>query len=62
MVADPKGGGRSAASTVLAIVVGVIFVIGLIQVFRWVGSLLSMAFFVVVVVAVIGIVLIARRR
>lgn len=60
MVTDPDR--RSPARTFFAIVVGVVFVIGLITVFRWVGSLLSMGFFILVVAAIIGIVFIARRR
>jgi hypothetical protein len=60
MAAEPDR--RSPARTFFAIVVGVVFIIGLITVFRWVGSLLSMGFFVLVVAAIIGIILIARRR
>lgn len=62
MVADPDSGGRSTGRTVFAIVVGVVFVIGLLQVFRWIGSLVSMGFFILVIAAVVAIVLIARRR
>lgn len=62
MVGDPDDRRGSPGGTILALVVGIVFVIGLITVFRWVGSLLSMGFFILVVGAVVAVVLVARRR